>query len=112
MQARYYPSSGPVGVREVVGPSGRRGRDYAPMLGCRAKPTRSWGSSVMRKSLSIAAYTLVGLSAVCMAQPPAGVTPEMIASALPEEGAPKAVPGPYAVTPEPAFGSSALRTFR
>jgi dienelactone hydrolase len=36
----------------------------------------------------------------------------MIASALPEEGAPKAVPGPYQVTIEPAFGSAGLRTFR
>jgi dienelactone hydrolase len=66
----------------------------------------------MRKSLSIAAYALVGLSAVCVAQPPPGVTPEMIAMSLPEEGAPKAVPGPYQVTAEPAFGSSALKTFR
>jgi dienelactone hydrolase len=42
----------------------------------------------------------------------AGVTPEMIASSLPEEGAPKAIPGPYAVTAEPAFGATGLRTFR
>src|SRR5262249_13008948 len=60
----------------------------------------------------LAAYALVGLSAVCSAQPPPGVTPEMIAASLPEEGAPKAIPGPYQVTAEPAFGSSALRTFR
>ncbi len=66
----------------------------------------------MRMSLSIAAYALAGLSAVCAAQPPAGVTPEMIAAALPEEGAPKAEAGPYPVTAEPAFGSSSLRTFR
>ncbi len=66
----------------------------------------------MRTSVSLAASALVGLGAVCAAQPPAGVTPEMIAMSLPEEGAPKAEPGPYTVTPEPAFGSSGLRTFR
>jgi dienelactone hydrolase len=36
----------------------------------------------------------------------------MIASSLPEEGAPKAVPGSYQVTAEPAFGTTALKTFR
>lgn len=43
---------------------------------------------------------------------PAGVTPEMIATALPEEGAPKAVAGPYAVTQEAAFEAAGLRVFR
>jgi dienelactone hydrolase len=36
----------------------------------------------------------------------------MIASALPEEGAPKAQPGPYAVAAEPAYGAPGLMTFR
>ena len=45
-------------------------------------------------------------------QLPPGVTAEMIASALPEEGAPKAVPGSYAVTAEPAFGADGLKIFR
>jgi dienelactone hydrolase len=36
----------------------------------------------------------------------------MIATALPEEGAPKAIPGRYAVTAEPAFGTAGLKTFR
>jgi dienelactone hydrolase len=65
----------------------------------------------MKKSLALAAVALLGLSGVCSAQP-AGITPEMIASALPEEGAPKAVPGPYQVTAEPAFGAAGLKTFR
>lgn len=36
----------------------------------------------------------------------------MIASALPEEGAPKAEAGPYKVSIEPAFGTTKLKTFR
>ena len=60
---------------------------------------------------TLVALALVALSSVCAAQP-AGVTPEMIASSLPEEGAPKAVPGSYAVSAEPAFGASGLKIFR
>ena len=62
--------------------------------------------------LSLAAVALVFYSGVSSAQLPPGVTAEMIASALPEEGAPKAVPGKYAVTAEPAFAMSSLKTFR
>lgn len=54
----------------------------------------------------------LSLSGVCLAQLPPGVTAEMIASSLPEEGAPKAVAGPYTVVAEPAFGTTALKTFR
>jgi dienelactone hydrolase len=61
-------------------------------------------------SLALAAAACLSLSSLCVAQP-AGVTPEMIATALPEEGAPKAEPGPYKVTAEPAFGTSKLRIF-
>ena len=66
---------------------------------------------MMKTSLVIAAFASFALSGVCHAQL-AGITPEMIASALPEEGAPKAEPGPYEVTAEPAFGASGLKTFR
>jgi dienelactone hydrolase len=66
----------------------------------------------MKMSVFFAAATAsLALSALCMAQP-AGITPEMIASALPEEGAPTAVPGPYPVTAEAAFGKAGLKTFR
>jgi dienelactone hydrolase len=65
----------------------------------------------MRTSLAFAAFSLLGFSGLCGAQP-AGITPEMIASALPEEGAPKAEPGRYQVTVEPAFGTAGLKTFR
>jgi dienelactone hydrolase len=66
---------------------------------------------VMKASLALTAITFLALGGTCRAQL-AGVTPEMIASALPEEGAPKALPGPYPVTAEPAFGAAGLRTFR
>jgi poly(3-hydroxybutyrate) depolymerase len=63
--------------------------------------------------LALAALAVLAWNGVCDAQqPPAGVTPEMIATVLPEEGAPKAQPGPYPVTAEPAFGSSGLKIFR
>src|SRR4029450_9798432 len=65
----------------------------------------------MRKTVvALVAVALLALSGVCIAQP-AGITPEMIASALPEEGAPKAEPGSYQVTEAPAFGAANLRTF-
>lgn len=66
----------------------------------------------MRTSWALAVFGSFALSGVCGAQPPSGVTPEMIATSLPLEGAPKAQPGPYEVTAEPAFGASGLRTFR
>ena len=75
-----------------------------PSLNCRG--------NFVKTSLALAASALFALSGVCGAQPPAGVTREMIESALPEEGAPKAKPGPYPVTAEPAFGAAGLKTFR
>jgi dienelactone hydrolase len=47
----------------------------------------------------------MAFAAVSHAQRPAGITREMIATALPVEGAPLAVPGPYKVESGPAFGS-------
>lgn len=60
--------------------------------------------------LAAAGFALAGTFA--NAQLPGGVTPEMIATALPEEGAPKAIPGAHAVTGEPAFGQAGLKLFR
>lgn len=57
---------------------------------------------------TIAALALAGVSS---AQPP-GITPEMIATALPVEGAPLAEPGPYEVVSEAAFGSPGHVVFR
>jgi hypothetical protein len=65
----------------------------------------------MKTSAALIILALLGLTGTCEAQL-AGVTPEMIASALPEQGAPKAQPGPYEVSAEPAFGAPGLRTFR
>jgi hypothetical protein len=65
----------------------------------------------MHKSAVSAAATLFALTGVCFAQPP-GITREMIMRALPVEGAPLAVPGPYAVTSEPAFGTPGVVVFR
>jgi dienelactone hydrolase len=69
------------------------------------------GAARMKGLFVVAVFAAFVFEGVCVAQP-AGITPEMIASALPEEGAPKAEPGPYPVTAEPAFGTPGLKTFR
>src|SRR5579872_2713618 len=65
----------------------------------------------MYKTIVAAAAVLVTGIGVCLAQPP-GITREMIERALPLEGAPKAEPGPYQVTSEPAFDSPGLHVYR
>ena len=65
----------------------------------------------MNKTIVAAAAVLLTGVGVCHAQP-AGITPEMIARALPLEGAPLAEPGPYKVTSEGAFGSPGYLVFR
>src|SRR5215472_18105621 len=64
----------------------------------------------MHKTIVAAVLFLTG-AAVCLAQPP-GITREMIQRSLPLEGAPLAVPGPYQVTSEAAFGSPGLHVYR
>src|SRR5262245_13454036 len=64
-----------------------------------------------KRSMGFASVALLLLAGVCFAQPP-GVTPEMIARALPLEGAPLAEPGPYEIKSEPAFGAPGLLVFR
>lgn len=67
----------------------------------------------MKTFLALASLGLLAVSGVSPAQqPPGGITREMVDTALPEEGAPKAVPGPYEVTSEPAFGTTGLKLFR
>lgn len=63
------------------------------------------------KTVAAAAAMFLTCAGVGLAQP-AGITREMISRALPLEGAPKAVPGPYQVTSEPAFGSPGLQVYR
>jgi dienelactone hydrolase len=58
--------------------------------------------------LALASLTFTG---ACFAQLPPGVTAEMIASSLPEEGAPKAEPGAYATAKSAAFGTTGLKVF-
>ena len=65
----------------------------------------------MKTSVVLVAFAWLGLSGTCAAQL-AGVTPEMIASALPEEGAPLAIPGPYHVATELGFEAPGPRIFR
>lgn len=65
-----------------------------------------------RPTMVLAAAALLSLATAGLAQPPSGVTPAMIATALPEEGAPVAEPGPYAVTSAAAFGAPGLLVFR
>jgi hypothetical protein len=64
-----------------------------------------------RTSIISATAALLALAGVCFAQP-SGITREMIETALPVEGAPRAEPGPYAVTSEAAFGSPGYVVFR
>lgn len=66
---------------------------------------------ITRISLFHAAIAALAAAAASHAQPP-GITPEMIATALPAEGAPLAEPGPYEVLSEPAFGSPGHVVFR
>jgi len=65
----------------------------------------------MQKTIVVAAAAFLTCTGVGLAQP-AGVTRDMISRALPLEGAPKAEPGPYQVTSEPAFGSPGLQVYR
>jgi hypothetical protein len=67
----------------------------------------------MKQILSVlyAIVVVLGVAGASHAQPP-GITREMIATALPVEGAPLAVPGPYKVMSEPAFGSPGHVVFR
>ena len=65
---------------------------------------------MLRTSIG-SATALVAFTGAAIAQPP-GITPEMIATALPVEGAPLAVAGPYQTMSEPTFGKPGLVVFR
>jgi dienelactone hydrolase len=67
---------------------------------------------VRTSSIVIGTTIVLAFVAVSHAQRPAGITQEMIATALPVEGAPLAVPGPYKVESGPAFGSPGLVVYR
>jgi dienelactone hydrolase len=63
-------------------------------------------------SVACGVVGVLGLASASHAQRPAGITPEMIATALPVEGAPLAVPGPYTAIGGPAFGSPGHVVYR
>jgi hypothetical protein len=67
---------------------------------------------VRKASSALAIAMVLAVSAVAHAQRPANITQEMIATALPVEGAPLAVPGPYKVESGPAFGSPGHVVYR
>lgn len=63
-------------------------------------------------SIVCGATIALAFTAATHAQRPANITPEMIATALPLEGAPLAEPGPYKVEAGPAFGSPGHVVYR
>jgi hypothetical protein len=63
-------------------------------------------------AIRLAPLALLLLAAPGLAQPPAGITAEMIGRQLPLEGAPLAIPGPYEVVAEDAFGTPGYRIWR
>jgi dienelactone hydrolase len=67
---------------------------------------------VQKSSLVLGSAVVLTFAVVTHAQRGGAITPEMIATALPVEGAPLAVPGPYKVESGPAFGSPGHVVFR
>jgi dienelactone hydrolase len=68
---------------------------------------------VRNASIILGTALALALAAVTHAQgPPPGITPAMINTTLPLEGAPLAVPGPYKVESGPAFGSAGHVVYR
>jgi sugar lactone lactonase YvrE len=66
-------------------------------------------SAKLRRMKSALTLALVLTACVSFAQPPRN---DLVATTLPLDGAPKAIPGPYKVTSEPAFGSPGHVVFR
>ncbi|MET0280535.1 MAG: hypothetical protein ABW278_05340 [Steroidobacteraceae bacterium] len=66
----------------------------------------------MKPSLFLAAAGFAVCAQLALAQLPAGITMEQVNTTLPEEGAPQAIAGPYAVATERAFGHDGLRIYR
>ena len=77
----------------------------------RYDPDRIKNGERMKQIHLLATAGLVLLAPLALAQMPPGVTMEMVNTVLPEEGAPKAVPGKYAVTQGVAQGNEALKVF-
>jgi predicted dienelactone hydrolase len=69
------------------------------------------GGQEMKPILALAAASLALFSTISSAQLPAGINMEAVNTTLPEEGAPKAVPGPYMVSSGATFGAAGLKVF-
>jgi len=67
---------------------------------------------VRNAAIILGTIVVLALAGLSYAQRPAGITAEAIATALPLEGAPLAVPGPYKVEGGPAFGSPGHVVYR
>ena len=67
--------------------------------------------SALVRFTRLAPLALLATALNVLAQPP-GITPDMISRQLPLEGAPLAIPGPYEVVSEAAFGSPGLHVWR
>jgi dienelactone hydrolase len=65
---------------------------------------------MLKTTIVCSTAALLALAAPAFGQP-AGITPEMINTTLPLEGAPLAVAGPYQVTSGAAFGNAGLMIF-
>src|SRR5687767_2001951 len=63
-----------------------------------------------KRSKALSAAVFLAFAAGASSQPP-GITPEMINTTLPLEGAPLAVPGPYQVTSGAVSGAPGLMVF-
>lgn len=67
----------------------------------------------MRRTIhAVGSLLLLAVIGVATAQPPDGITQRDIGRQLPLEGAPLAIPGPYEVISEPAFGLASHRIWR
>lgn len=66
---------------------------------------------IKSKALGLGSFAILAFSGAVVAQPP-GITMEEIGRQLPLEGAPLAVPGPYEVVSEPAYGLPSHIVFR
>jgi len=67
---------------------------------------------VKQASIVVGTAIVLALASATHAQRPAGITPEMINTTLPLEGAPLAVPGPHKVESGLAFGSPGHVVYR
>ena len=70
------------------------------MLGAQSKG----GCNMRTRAYAFASFPLLLIAGIAGAQPPGGANFRDIGRELPLEGAPLAVPGPYEVVSEPAFG--------